>query len=81
MVQDGGDLPVNDAETYKQVLAGLKLAARHVAAPLLDSLLTWRKEALAQAQAVKPRPPGGPNEAREAIALVLRKKARLCLPL
>ena len=53
-VQDRGDPPGNDVDTYPQVLAGLKLAARHAAEPLLDSLLTWRKEALAQA--AKPKP-------------------------
>ena len=52
--QDRGEPPGDDAEAYTQVLAGLKLAARHAAEPLLDSLLTWRREALALA--AKPKP-------------------------
>ena len=52
--QDRGEPPGDDADAYTQVLAGLKLAARHAAEPLLDSLLTWRREALALA--AKPKP-------------------------
>lgn len=53
-MQDRGEPPGDDADAYPQVLAGLKLAARHAAEPLLDSLLTWRRDALAQAAKAKP---------------------------
>lgn len=63
-MQDRGEPPGDDADAYPQVLAGLKLAARHAAEPLLDSLLTWRREALAQAAKAKPE------------VMILRKRVR-----
>lgn len=47
-LQDRGD-SVHDP-VYDKVLSGLNLVACHAATPLLDALLSWRKDAEAQAQ-------------------------------
>ena len=43
-MQDRGEVATDPV--YGKVLAGLHLVSRYAAIPLLDALLTWRKESL-----------------------------------
>ncbi len=60
-MQDRGEVAPDPV--YGKVLAGLHLVSRYAAIPLLDSLLTWRKESLKAA-------------ARAPELVVLRKRVR-----
>lgn len=51
-LQDRGDSTYDPV--YDKVLNGLNLVARHAATPLLDALLSWRKDAESQAQRAGP---------------------------